>query len=55
MKMAVENISWLIFTKVWDWEEKELVIPGSAVRYVSAVRHIRDCVKWPSFLFVCLI
>ena len=45
--MAVEIISWSIFTKVWDWAEMELATPGSAVRHLSAVRHVTDCVKQP--------
>ena len=45
--MAVENISWLISMKVWDWAGMELATPGSAVIQESAVRHITDCTMRP--------
>ena len=40
--MAIEIIPRSISTKVWDWGD-ELVTPGSAVRHISAVRHVTDC------------
>ena len=33
--------------KVWDQAEIELMTPGSAVRPVSAARHITNCATWP--------
>ena len=40
--------------KVWDWAGIELPTPGSAVRHVSAVRHIIDCAMPPIFHSVLL-
>ena len=34
--------------KIWDRAEIELATPESAVRQVSAVRHVTDCPTWPS-------
>ena len=41
-----------ISTKVWSWDRAriELVAPRSAVRDVSAARHVTDCATWPSDL-----
>ena len=44
--MAVEFISWLIPAKVRDQTGIELETPGSAVRHISAVRHV----PWPYLL-----
>ena len=33
--------------KVWDWAGMEFANPGSAVRHVSAARHVNDCAMWP--------
>ena len=43
----MEIISRSISTKVWDLAGIELVIPGSAVREVSAVIQITDCAMQP--------
>ena len=45
--MTVEMISCSIFTKVWDWAEIELATPRSAVRQVSAARHVNYCATRP--------
>ena len=45
--MAVEIISCSISTKVWDRAGIELVTPGSAVRHVSAARHVTDYTTCP--------
>ena len=39
--MAVETISCSISTKVWGGDQT--LAPGTAVRHVSAVRHVTDC------------
>ena len=46
-KMAVKIISWLIPRKVWDQAEIELTTTGSAVRHISAARHVTNCTAWP--------
>ena len=45
--MNVEIISCSISAKVWDRSGIELATPGSAVRYISAVRHVTDCATRP--------
>ena len=45
--MAVEIFSWSISTKLRDQAGIELAIPGSAVRHVSAARHITNCAMQP--------
>ena len=46
-RIIVENISWLISTKVWDWAGIELTTPISAVRLASVARQVA---KWLSGL-----
>ena len=46
-RMTVENISWLISTKVWDRAVMELATPGSAVKLASVARHVTDCATRP--------
>ena len=36
----------LISPKVWDQARIELTTPGSAVRNVSAARHVTDCASF---------
>ena len=45
--MTVEIISRSISMKIWDWAGIEIATPGSAVRHVSAARHIMDCALQP--------
>ena len=44
-KMALEIISWSIYTEVWA--RIELTTPWSAVRHASVVRHVTDCAMQP--------
>ena len=46
--MAIEVISRSISTEVWDRAGIELTTPGSAVRHLSAVRHVTDYAMRPS-------
>ena len=48
--MALEIISYSISTKVWDRAGIDLATPGSAVRHISAVRHVTDCAAGPGFI-----
>ena len=41
--MEIEIISQSISRKVWDQARIKLATPGSAVKHVSAVRHVTDC------------
>ena len=34
--------------KVWDQARIKLATPGSALRHVSAVRHVTDCAAQPA-------
>ena len=38
--------------KVWDQARIELETPGSAVRHISAARHVTDCATRPSTIAV---
>ena len=46
-RMTVEMISGSISAKVWDRAVIELATLGSAVRYVSALRHVTDWATRP--------
>ena len=45
--LAIEIISFSISTKVWHRARIKLATPGSAVRHVSAGRHVIDCTTRP--------
>ena len=51
-RMSIEIISWSISTWVWDLAGITLATPGSAVRHVSAVKHVTDCPTQPGFPFI---